>query len=48
MTWTGKTVLILEDEPIIAMCLEDMLLDNGDQKCYFGFEIQMGASIPVL
>ena len=25
-----------------------MLLDNGDHKCYFGFEIQMGHSIPIL
>ena len=36
VTWTGKTVLILEDEPIIAMCLEDMLLDNGAQVIVSG------------
>ena len=29
MTWTGKTVLILEDEPIIAFALEDMLIEDG-------------------
>ena len=29
MSFSGKTVLILEDEPIIAMGLEDMLLDSG-------------------
>ena len=31
MSLTGKTVLILEDEPIVAMCLEDMLLETGAQ-----------------
>lgn len=29
MSFAGKTILILEDEPIIAMALEDMLLDSG-------------------
>ena len=36
MSWTGKTVLILEDEPIIAMGLEDMLLDLGAQVVLAG------------
>lgn len=29
MTVAGKHVLVLEDEPIIAFALEDMLLDEG-------------------
>ena len=36
MSWTGKTVLILEDEPIIAMGLEDMLLELGAQVVLAG------------
>ena len=45
MTWTGKTVLILEDEPIIAMCLEDMLLDNGAQVIVSGTVTQALAAL---
>ena len=39
VSFTGKTVLILEDEPIIAMGLEDMLLDTGA-------EVVVSASVP--
>ena len=34
-------------ETLISILSGDMLLDNGDQKWYFGFEIQMAASIPI-
>jgi len=45
VTWTGKTVLILEDEPIIAMCLEDMLLDNGAEVIVSGSVTQALAAL---
>ncbi len=36
MSWIGKTVLLLEDEPIIAMGLEDMMLDLGAEVVLVG------------
>ena len=36
MSWIGKTVLLLEDEPIIAMGLEDMMLDLGAESVLVG------------
>ena len=34
MTIAGKVVLVLEDEPIIAMVIEDMLLEGGAEPIF--------------
>jgi len=36
MTIQGRTVLVLEDEPIIAFALEDMLIDHGATPLFCG------------
>jgi DNA-binding response OmpR family regulator len=34
MTIAGKTILVVEDEPIIALALEDLLFDGGARPVF--------------
>jgi DNA-binding response OmpR family regulator len=36
MTIAGRTILVLEDEPVIALALEDLLLDGGAEPLSAG------------
>ena len=41
----GKRVLIVEDEPIVAMCLEDMLIDLGCEVVGPASRVQEGLTL---
>jgi len=45
MNLIGKRILIVEDEPIVAMCLEDMLADFGCQVIGPAARLEEGLSL---